>query len=111
MREPHRPQNARRELAGLEPNERKEGRRGSGWPRLREQAADYRQTKLVVDVEVWVELGTHKRTNSFRSVRKERQRAGKRSKKERRAWCAMADWEFEARKTKEKPRERRRAKA
>lgn len=25
--------------------------------------------------------------------------------------CAMADWEFEARKTKEKPRERRRAKA
>lgn len=55
--------------------------------------------------------GLIKGTKSLRSVRKERQRAGKRSKKERRAWCAMANWEFEARKTKEKPRERRRAKA
>lgn len=34
--------------------------------------------------------GAHKKANGLRSDRKERQRAEKRSKKERRAWCVMA---------------------
>jgi hypothetical protein len=67
---------------------------------------------LFADVEMRVGSGAHKKDEggSEASVRNVSE-LGRGQKKERRAWCAMANWEFEARKTKEKPRERRRAKA
>lgn len=91
MREPPRPQDARRELAGLEPNRRKGRQTG-----LRRTPASLKSSRQSTSEAVcrcgnanW-ERGSHMKTDSLRSDRKERQRTGKRSKKERRALCAMA---------------------